>query len=613
MKTSSSLLGRILPSSPSLLPQHHVNPSPHRTLSNVTLSQKVQNHVRDPSPWSDSLPHSTNPFPPIERAARALERSLQSLLDLQSELLAAAVAPEHGYSDKNVAVVNSMPSNVGSSFHAGGSTSSSPHLPSKRASLTSTRHALARTMQDFAALQKEQAEILDEQVEERLAALGRVEALTSKRKQLQEEISAIAGESGALSAKESREEARQLEIQIQEMEDKLAAMKARHRYLMGQAQEMENIVAAKLSSYQASLELLDREIREFLTRPPVTVRASHYENLKNIPFHETNMSETTFLSLPADRRTLEMASHDWETDCESLESWKASVAAEAAALEAGADVWKQVVDELQLSERLLKSELGKLSSRTISQGEKNNGMVRILATTDRTITALERQTQEAEQKKWNLLVCCIGAELEALKQGREILAWTSKQLGDHVEQDGQLLQERKRSHLNGQEDLIDEHSESDSPPPALLRDSDTILERTERLQVHNEEADSARSTAPLSTNANTSPAVNQASSINSAPSIEGDSSGVFLHTGERKSSDVGTKVSQNNAQVYVEDEVEHHDNDDDDYHERGEDPDPDFLVSRLPNITTNTTTTTTTTPTTTTTTANVNTSTSTSP
>jgi hypothetical protein len=90
---------------------------------------------------------------------------------------------------------------------------------------------------------------------------------------------------------------------------------------------------------------------------------------------------------------------------------------------------------------------------------------------DKTIQRLETHLELAEKKDWKLLVCCIAAELEALREARGMLL---PAFGLPVHNDGPLSQSPS-SEEQVSEDASDAHENlsdnDDSEPPAdLLKD-----------------------------------------------------------------------------------------------------------------------------------------------
>lgn len=277
-------------------------------------------------------------------------------------------------------------------------------------------------MHDFVTLKQEEERIVDTQIREREDALGRIEAFTSKKEAIQSQIDSINAEPVARSANRLRTEANELDIQIRELENQLFEMKTRHRHLMDQGQQLENSVQSKLSSYNASLELIHKDVKQFLARPPIAQSSSGTTHSSN---NGTGVAES-FYSLNPKRRTLEMANEHWREEREALERRKKSIQHEKTALEEGGKIWREVVTEVQTFEQNLKTHMQHLSKGSISQQERDEGMAIVLDSMNKIIEdVLERRLQEAEEKDWKLLICCVGAELEAFREGREMLVQAS--------------------------------------------------------------------------------------------------------------------------------------------------------------------------------------------
>jgi hypothetical protein len=275
-------------------------------------------------------------------------------------------------------------------------------------------------MHEFASLRQQEQRILEAQVREREDALKTVEAFQSKHDGIQSEIASISSENGARTAGHLRAEANRLDIEIRELENRLFEMKARHRHVIGEAELLENSVQSKLSSYNASLELLDKDIKRFLARPPITQPSS---GIARNPVDGIGVEN--FYALNPKRRTLQMATEHWRAEQEDLKRRKEAIELEMTALQEGGKVWRKVVIEIQAFEKDLKIQMQKLSIGTISQHERDDGMATLLRGMDNVMGFLDQSLQEAEDKDWKLLICCIGAELEAFREGREILIQAS--------------------------------------------------------------------------------------------------------------------------------------------------------------------------------------------
>lgn len=426
----SSLLDRMFPPSSPLLPQHDhdrgssrfpsSSPSPSATAFHP--SPGLRSTILRPVPVSASLDHQFDPLQPIDRTAKSLQRTIQSLLDAQSEGLLAGLASSNGQDD-----ISSNGSLTPTPTMSSTTTSRKPTIipirqpPQKKISLRGARRGLTRSMHEFAALKEAEERILDRQAQEREDAIISAGAFTNKREGIEAEITSISSENGAQSARHIRAEATQLETQIQELENTLFETKARHRHLIDEAQQLESSVQSKLSSYNASLHLLDKDIKTFLARPPVAQSSS---TIMREPIDRGSGTQS-FYALNPKRRTLEMATEHWREEREDLMRRIKAVESEKTALEDGGQVWRKVVTEIQIFEKDLKAQMQLFSTASITQQKRDSMMTTLLNSMDQIMEFLEQNLQDAEAKDWKLLICCIGAELEAFREGREILIDTS--------------------------------------------------------------------------------------------------------------------------------------------------------------------------------------------
>lgn len=347
--------------------------------------------------------HHQDPLLYIDRQTKHIQRNLQVLIDAQSEgLLAGLSGPQQNdarsLSDSKVTVPvrQSAPKKIG---------------------LRAAREGIFKSIYDLLKLREEERELLGFRDGERKDALIEIDEFSSKKSELEEAISSIRNNPDNQRSTNLKDEARTLESEIHELETKLYEMKAKHRHVVQEISEIENSVDSKLSSYNASLSLVESNIRKYLQNPPLQ------------PLSPT-ADEPTFYSLHPKRRTLDMAREHWTAEQERLHKRQSEVGAEIQALEAGGGVWKQVVTEVTGFEKRLRSEMRR-SIQTQSQvleadcpsGSKaEDGRAQtIIDDLQATTQRIEGQLELAEERDWKLLMCCIGAELEALREAREML------------------------------------------------------------------------------------------------------------------------------------------------------------------------------------------------
>ncbi|KAJ5543304.1 hypothetical protein N7535_005732 [Penicillium sp. DV-2018c] len=417
-----------------------------------------------PVPASASL-YYRDPLLHVERQTKHIERNLQVLIDAQSEgLLSVLAGPQaHGASptSSSTGIRSRTPSMVPSRQPA----------PTK-IGLRAAREGIFQSIYDLLKLREEEREILLTQTHERENALSDIQSFLSKKSALEEAITAINGDPESQRSKRLEEEARNLETDIHDLETRLYEMKAKHRHLVEEMSHINNSVDAKLSSYTESLSLLESDIRSYLREPPIQPLAQR-------------PGESTLHSLKPNRRTLDMAQEHWNTEMASLHSRQQKVDAEIIALEEGGGVWKQAVSDISGFEKRLQAnmrhyvELGTPATGAVgpTKDTKDELVQSILDDMERTTRRLESHQQLAQDKDWKLLVCCIAAELEALRQARGLLL-PAFNLASH-EEDAPLNSNAHSDPLidNDADDHEDSRAdplENDDPePPAdLLKDAD---------------------------------------------------------------------------------------------------------------------------------------------
>jgi hypothetical protein len=221
-------------------------------------------------------------------------------------------------------------------------------------------------------------------------------------------------------------------------------MKARKRWLGERINEGVNRREARLSSYRGALREVESEVKEFLARPP-------------IPVSVVMNDQEGFTALPAHRRTLEMAKDWWNKEISHLETRKAVVEKEKSALEEGVQIWEDSIQVVTEFEDDLRLQMGRNQVQDAEMLRKQISKMRTV------IEKLEETLRVAEDKAWNLLICAVGAELEAFKEGYSILKGALETFqsanGQRDEMDGG---DDRNASTNGLEELNREQVRTES-------------------------------------------------------------------------------------------------------------------------------------------------------
>ena len=430
-----SIFDKIFPPSPGL-PRFErdptISPRPNPRSSTASLASSsplshprgVSPSIKLRSPKASPVVRHDDPFLPIERAAKALERNIQSYLDAQVQGLEAGL----GQGD-DASSMGSLTSTQSTSTPP--PSTSRPRTvpvrqpPMQKITLGGARRGLASSMRRFADLREGELAVIESQFDRRMAAILAADSLEDKRTGLEDQAASAKDQTSSNNALELHNEAQKLEKDIRRLEDELAVMRMRHAQLINQATQTENAVASKLSSFDASIALVDTEIRTFLKRPPVE---------SEIPFIGSDTS-AEFYKLHPKRRTLGMAKAQWRDEARSLDAFKSSIEEEMHALRDGREIWRTIVHDINAFEKWFRAEMRKPPPQ--GPNPQPDNMHEILVRFEEVTEMLDRHQQEALEKDWRLLVAAVGAELEAFREGKELFA---KIAGDA---NGDFLQQGK--------------------------------------------------------------------------------------------------------------------------------------------------------------------------
>ena len=250
-------------------------------------------------------------------------------------------------------------------------------------------------------MKAEESGWLREEVERREEVVGVVRAFEDRKRGLEAEIAQVErgeeeeGEGGTVGLeKRLKAEKETVDVEVRGLEDRLAELRARARCLDGEIDRAQNERLSRVSSWREALRGVDAGVARFLREVPA--------------------SSTGVGALPVGRRSLEMCREEWEGEREGLVSRQEGVRREVEALDQGVEVWEEVVKVVGGVEAGLRDQIGRQTG-----GEE--GMRGVLEEMDQAIKVLEGKVRMAQMRGWNLLVCAVGAELEAFREGREVL------------------------------------------------------------------------------------------------------------------------------------------------------------------------------------------------
>ncbi|MCJ1233267.1 hypothetical protein MMC14_001222 [Varicellaria rhodocarpa] len=370
-----------------------------------------------PSNLSASVPTiTTNPdatLLALNRQITHLQQTLQHLLDAQSTGLLAGLGKGE---DVSISLASRRSSKSGSDHtERPGSKSRSPQRvskisPPRHVSLHGARAGITKTLQELSTLSTQKTSLFESYLSSQTSFLKSLHSITKKRQGIATSINSINNDPHfgnspifALIAAETA-----LDKEISESEEKVRILKAKRVAVKQEREQRENKLGAKLSSWQATADDLEKNVRDMILRSPPS------------GLEGTGSRDKGVWALPQDRRTVEIVIEDTEEQKKALEKQIKEVEKEREACVSGGEIWTSVVKAVENVESGLREEMGKLGVAA-AKSRQEGGMRKILALLDDAIAQVEIKADIAEDRDWSLLICCIGAELEALKEGREML------------------------------------------------------------------------------------------------------------------------------------------------------------------------------------------------
>ncbi|KAK5704708.1 hypothetical protein LTR17_021664 [Elasticomyces elasticus] len=347
--------------------------------------------------------------PPVDDRQSELQADLQFLLDAQAEGLVqgweGGVPDDHTSTGSTTPTAQSVRSNSGRR---------KARPLRKKPGLRSARKGIYNSILALSAVKAEELRAIDVETREKEDTLSQIDEWEQKRQGLEEATRHVDESEDTVRFQRLRQEADVLQEEINSVELQLADLKARQRKLLRHAEQAENAVQAKLASYTSSLSLLEADVKSFLS-------STHGGS-------RTQDASASVWKLPSKRRTLDMAREQWIAEKDHLQEDRASVEHERAALIEGAAAWKEVITHVADFEKQMRSSMTNLSSSQSAWDEEpspsndNPEQLReLLGNLDSVLGHVETQFAIATDRDWKLLIAAIGAELDALRQGRQIL------------------------------------------------------------------------------------------------------------------------------------------------------------------------------------------------
>lgn len=387
----------------------------------------------------------------LRRREQALERDVQQLLDLQATGLVAGsgfgagASTENdldGYSDTGsstptgtfYSTATSKSRMANSLYMPTRSTPDGNVIPVRQPArgrplgLRAARKGLRKSMAALADLKQEEDAHVDTALAQRKRAIVHLNKLNARRTGISAELHTLEDDEEEPLGQELRAlgtEHHTLSRDIRQLEEKLVGMRNRRRWLREKMDDVKNKREAGLSGYRGALKDADAEVDGLMRRPPIQPLDQDIlmPGDSNGADDAVSPGGLEFMRLLPERRTVEMAKTWWEEEIAVLERRKAQIREDKRALEDGTTMWSEVMSLVTDFESSLRQVMKPNASITTSSAKgkekvpTQEDMVRSqLPLMDKVVAELERRMEQAEEKHWNLLICAIGAELEAFKE-----------------------------------------------------------------------------------------------------------------------------------------------------------------------------------------------------
>lgn len=431
------------------------------------------------------------------RRERAIEQEIQQLLDLQATGLIAGSGrlPEDG--DDYSGTGSSTPTGT---FYSSATSKSrmlnSLHVPAranrdgnvipvrqptggKPLGLRSARAGLRKAMAALVELKQEEDAHVDAALSERKKALVHLSRLSVKQNGIRTELHELEEDEEEPLGKEIRDlgsKYKALTQDIRQMEEKLMAMRNQRKFVREKLEDVQNRRDAGLSGYRGALKDIDAELQSIMMHP--TIQPLDPEVFSSPSIGEDNARSSggmEFLGLLPERRTPAMAKSWWESELDVLDKRRRQISKEMQALEDGSAVWREVTALVTSFESSLRhlmktgvpqaSPSAKGKEKLLSQESLIKDQ---LLKMDDVVTQLEGCLNQAESEGWTLLVCAVGAELEAFREAQDML----KSFVDGEAPSEPIASQNEESREPRQASQTTDESDNEVPSDLLVSTSD---------------------------------------------------------------------------------------------------------------------------------------------
>lgn len=279
------------------------------------------------------------------------------------------------------------------------------------------------------SLKHDQGAYIDDALEKRIKALNHLNELTNKRARLETEVRSLAKNSDEPLAREFKAidtEHHALGEEIQLLEAKLSHMRTRHRLLQERMDDIRNKREAGLSGYYGALNELTAEALAYTRHTTIQPLDPDLLDRSNAGGRPATSGGAEFMQLIPERRTPQLAASWWNAEIDILKRRKEETDLYCEALEEGGKVWDKVTQLVSKFESDLQQAMKNGTPTPSIKGKEKAPSVEDvisdqLLRMEKVLEELREYMQMSENNNWTLLICAIGAELEAFENGYKAL------------------------------------------------------------------------------------------------------------------------------------------------------------------------------------------------
>ncbi len=413
----------------------------------------------------------------VTREERRTREGVQELLDQQGEALMAAMGRDTTSSRAGSRRGGGNDVGTNMSIMGGGNRS-----------LGSARRGILRSLQAFGNLATRKEEILRGTHRTLKQAHRQLEIWHNALQTTDQKILALEQTANESRADQTAADIRDVTMCIVELELELKELKEKKAKLSKKHQREKSTEEARVAKYVYQKQDVEKEVKRWFARPPEAIWF-------DVNAEQAKMKEEIVVTLK--RYSTLTVTPEMVTDVkdvflgvvDGMQSVIKEVVREKEACVQGADMWQVCCERIDgfelLLRKFIKAQMGGTKSmHDLWVGEKDGR--EMIAELKEMRKLLEDCLTTAEEEGWNLLVCAVGPEIEALRVAEGVLEGMVRD--DRV--DGENGEEIKRHGISHEQTFVSAKGDTKSKDsPSLRKGKQTTTASTSSLRADTDGAD----------------------------------------------------------------------------------------------------------------------------